>query len=313
MDANAVVISEPSRIELWELHLKEAGPEDIVVETAWSGISSGTERKLFDGSMPPFPGLAYPLVPGYEAVGYVAQTDEAETHSVGDLVFVPGAQCYKDASGLFGASASQLVTSAKRVFAVPSDMREQATLLSLAATAHHALALTKQRPPDLIIGHGVLGRLIARMSIAMGNPAPTVWEKDRHRREGALGYDVTEAKRDKRSDFNCIIDASGADSILNDAISRLAIGGQLVLAGFYNDRLSFDFVPAFVREANIQIAREFQPEDIKAALHLASEGKLKLADLITHRAHAEDARTAYDTAFRDSGCVKMILDWRLEA
>ncbi|MEO0495787.1 MAG: chlorophyll synthesis pathway protein BchC [Pseudomonadota bacterium] len=313
MDANAVVISEPSRIELWELHLKEAGPSDIVVETAWSGISSGTERKLFDGSMPPFPGLAYPLVPGYEAVGYVAQTDEAETHAVGDLVFVPGAQCYTDAQGLFGASASQLVTGADRVIAVPSDMREQATLLSLAATAHHALALTRDRPPELIVGHGVLGRLLARMSIAMGNPAPTVWENDRYRRSGGSGYEVTEAKRDSRSDFGCIMDASGADSILNEGISRLATGGQLVLAGFYNQQLSFDFVPAFVREAKIQVAREFQPEDIRAALNLVKEGKLMLADLITHRAHAEDARSAYDTAFRDSGCVKMILDWRLEA
>ncbi|MEM1365357.1 MAG: chlorophyll synthesis pathway protein BchC [Pseudomonadota bacterium] len=312
METNAVVISKPSRIELWELQLKEAGPKDIVVETAWSGISSGTERKLFDGSMPPFPGLAYPLVPGYEAVGYVAQTDEAETHAVGDLVFVPGANCYTDASGLFGASASQLVTGADRVIAVPADLREQATLLSLAATAHHALTVTN-RPPDLIIGHGVLGRLLARMCIAMGNPAPTVWENDRYRRNGGSGYEVTEAKRDSRSDFNCIIDASGADSILNDAISRLAMGGQLVLAGFYNEQLSFDFVPAFVREANIQIAREFQPSDIKAALTLVSAGKLKLTDLITHRAHAEDARSAYDTAFRDTGCVKMILDWRLEA
>jgi 3-hydroxyethyl bacteriochlorophyllide a dehydrogenase len=310
METNAVVITEPSRIELWELDLNEVKSNDVVVETAWTGISSGTERQLFDGSIPTFPGLGYPLVPGYEAVGFVAQADESGIHELGDMVFVPGAQCYKDAKGLFGATSSTLVTGAERVIAVPSELREQATLLSLAATAHHALSLARTSPPELIIGHGILGRLLARMTIAMGNPAPMVWEKNAHRRAGALAYEVSDCKQDKRSNFTSIIDASGDPEILDNAISRLASGGEVVLAGFYSEQLTFDFVPAFMREASIRIAREFTPEDIHAALKLVSSGKLDLKDLITHRAHAADARNAYDTAFRDGDCVKMILDWR---
>ena len=42
-------------------------------------------------------------------------------------------------------------------------------LLALAATAHHAVA---DHPPELIIGHGVLGRLLARITVALGHPAP---------------------------------------------------------------------------------------------------------------------------------------------
>ena len=42
--------------------------------------------------------------------------------------------------------------------------------------------------PDLIVGHGVLGRLLARLTIAAGCPAPTVWEIDPARMSGADGY-----------------------------------------------------------------------------------------------------------------------------
>ena len=34
------------------------------MDVEWSGISTGTERLLWSGRMPPFPGLGYPLVPG---------------------------------------------------------------------------------------------------------------------------------------------------------------------------------------------------------------------------------------------------------
>ena len=51
--------------------LDAPGPDDIVVEIAHTGISTGTEKLFWSGKMPPFPGMGYPLIPGYEAVGEV--------------------------------------------------------------------------------------------------------------------------------------------------------------------------------------------------------------------------------------------------
>ena len=45
--------------------------DDVVVDIEYSGISTGTERLLWTGRMPAFPGMGYPLVPGYESVGRV--------------------------------------------------------------------------------------------------------------------------------------------------------------------------------------------------------------------------------------------------
>ena len=65
----AVVLEEPKRVTLERLALDEPAADDVTVETLWSGVSAGTERLLFKGRMPAFPGMGYPLVPGYESVG----------------------------------------------------------------------------------------------------------------------------------------------------------------------------------------------------------------------------------------------------
>ena len=69
MQTVAVVMPQPGQAVLRTLDLEPAGAADVVVEVQWSGISAGTERLLWSGRMPDFPGMGYPLVPGYESVG----------------------------------------------------------------------------------------------------------------------------------------------------------------------------------------------------------------------------------------------------
>lgn len=309
MKTDAIVFRKPGDLGAETLALDAPGPRDVVVETLWSGISSGTERLLHDGTMPPFPGLGYPLVPGYESVGRVTREAAEGGPERGTLVFVPGARGYRDARGLFGATAATLVTDADKVVPLPGTMGESGTLLALAATAHHALALEGTRAPDLVIGHGVLGRLVARISTALGNPAPTVWEAAANRRDGGT-YPVMDGADDPRRDYTAILDASGDPAVLDTAIARLAKGGEIVLAGFYSQPLSFAFPPAFMREARFRVAAEFTRPDIDAVLALVAAGRLDLSGLVTHRAAPGRARGAYRTAFGDSDCLKMILDWR---
>ncbi len=304
MDALAVVLTGPEKLALSRLPLDAAGPEDVVVDIEWSGISTGTERLLYTGRMPPFPGMGYPLVPGYESVGRITAG-----RRIGERVFVPGARCFGDVRGLFGGAASRVVVPAARVTAFDERLGEHGVLLALAATARHALVLPGVALPDLIIGHGVLGRMLARLAVLSG-VRPVVWERNPTRAEGAEGYDVIDPATDDRRDYRAIYDVSGDASLLDALIGRLAPGGEVVLAGFYSDRLSFAFPPAFMREARIRIAAQWQPADLAAVAALAGSGELSLAGLITHREAAADAAQAYRTAFDDAACLKMILDWR---
>jgi bacteriochlorophyllide a dehydrogenase len=310
----AVVLEEPEHLRVSQLDLTPPGAADVVVDIDYSGISTGTERLLFNGRMPTFPGMGYPLVPGYESVGTVAEAGADSGHRVGDRVFVPGARCYGEVRGLFGGASSRVVVAGSRAVTIEAHPGEESVLLALAATAYHAVACGGKRehivPPDLIVGHGVLGRLLARLTVASGHAPPTVWELNAQRAGGAEGYAVLKPEDDPRRDYRAIYDVSGDTAILDQLVMRLAPGGEIVLAGFYSQPLSFAFAPAFMREATIRCAAEWQRPDLLATQQLIETGRLSLDGLITHRADASQAADAYRTAFGDAACLKMVLDWR---
>lgn len=307
LDATAVVLDGPERLSLAQLPLTYPDQGDVVVETAWSGISTGTERLLFTGRMPMFPGMGYPLVPGYEAVGWVVETDRSASLRAGEMVFVPGARCFGPVRSLFGGAASRLVVPAGRALSIDPALAQDGVLIALAATAYHAIS-DGTRAPDLIIGHGVLGRLLARIATLDGAP-PTVWERDPRRAEGADGYAVIHPDADPRTDYRAIYDVSGDSDLLDTLIGRLAPGGEIVLAGFYPQRLSFTFPPAFMREARIRVAAQWRDADLIAVRAQVETGRLSLSGLVTHDSPAGNAPAAYRTAFSDSACLKMVLDW----
>ncbi|HEV2541959.1 MAG TPA: chlorophyll synthesis pathway protein BchC [Methylobacterium sp.] len=309
MEALAVVLERPEHLALNRLALTPAVEGDAVIAVSWSGISTGTERLLWSGRMPPFPGMGYPLVPGYESVGTVIETVAGSGLRVGQTVFVPGARCFGEVNGLFGGAASQLIAPASRLVPVDAALGDRACLIALAATAYHALSGIVPGERSLIVGHGVLGRLLARLTLLAGGE-PVVWERETLRAEGSFGYSVLAPEDDPARDYSTITDVSGDSSGLDTLIGRLAPGGEIVLAGFYEAPLAFAFPPAFLREARIRVSAEWRPGDLAAVRALIEAGRLSLDGLITHRVPALDAGEAYRTAFADPACLKMILDWR---
>jgi 3-hydroxyethyl bacteriochlorophyllide a dehydrogenase len=307
MQALAVLLEGPERVALQSLELNPPAAGDVVVEIAWSGISTGTEKLLFTGRMPHFPGMGYPLVPGYESIGRIVDAGSASTDRIGEWVFVPGANCYAGARGLFGGTARRVVLPSARALVIPERLGADGVLCALTATALHAI--NGGAPPDLIIGHGVLGRLLARLTIAIGAPAPTVWEINDSRRAGAQGYEVLSPEQDERRDYRSICDASGDADLIDELVMRLAKGGEITLAGFYSERINFAFPPAFMKEARFRVAAEWQPKDIAQTIALIDAGALDLGGLITDHSPASRACEAYPQAFSDPDCLKMVLDW----
>ncbi|MEL6956080.1 MAG: chlorophyll synthesis pathway protein BchC [Pseudomonadota bacterium] len=303
MRARAVVFKGDGETHLQTLDLTRPQAGEVVVDVAWSGISTGTERMLWSGEMPPFPGMGYPLVPGYESVGRIVWAPD-QPQLEGQMAFVPGASCYENASGLFGASASRLVVKSERLAMLGEGARPEHTLLALAATAHHAVS--RAQAPDLVVGNGVLGRLIARITEAVTGQRPAIWETDPTRRTGT---DAIDPAKDTRTDYHAPCDVSGSAEALDQIIARSAKGAQVVLAGFYKDRPSFAFPPAFMKEVSLHVAAEWRPENLTAAVSMVRDGALSLDGLITHTTTPKDVPSAYATAFEDSACLKMIIDW----
>jgi 3-hydroxyethyl bacteriochlorophyllide a dehydrogenase len=314
MKAKAIVFEAPHSLSVRELELAPMGPRDLEITVAFSGISTGTERLLWEGSMPPFPGLSYPLVPGYETVGTIAKMGaEVPGWAVGDSVFLPGSYAFQGVQNIFGGSGERLVVPHERAVKLDPALGAKGVLLALASTAHHVFTVGRDNLPlaypDLIIGHGIMGRLLARMVIAAGKPAPVVWETQAIRQKGALGYEVIHPDQDVRKDYRCICDVSGDSGILNRVIPKMAAGGEVVLAGFYKQDLSFAYAPAFMREASIRVAAQWKKRDLDAVVAMFHDGSLPLEGLITHTEKAEHAQRAYEIAFGDPECLKMIVEW----
>lgn len=307
MEALAIVINNPRDASLRSLEIDAPQAQDAIIDVDYTGISTGTERLIWSGEMPPFPGMGYPLVPGYEATGTVLEAPDASTLKPGDAVFVPGAKCYGSIHGLFGAASSKIVTPANRLIKLPDALGPEGVLIALAATAHHAMSIGGL--PDLIIGHGVLGRLMARLTVALGGK-PTVWEQDGNRLDAGGQYAVCRAADDPRQDYQIVIDASGDPDIIDAAAQHMAKGSLFVLAGFYHKKVSFTFPPVFMRQMTLRVAAEWVPEDLKAVVGLLHEHPNLLSGIVTHQSSAEQGPDAYRQALEDPTCLKMVLDWR---
>ena len=181
METIAVVLKQPEQIELNRLALTPPTPDDVVVDVDWSGVSTGTERLLWSGRMPPFPGMGYPLVPGYESVGQYRRswTRDSGLHPGGPAGIRAGRQMLRRSTWpvrrlrIAACRFSQTGGAARSAYRRAGDPAG-----ALAATAYHAIAARGAVAPDCIVGHGVLGRLLARISIAVRNEPPVVWEKN---------------------------------------------------------------------------------------------------------------------------------------
>jgi bacteriochlorophyllide a dehydrogenase len=129
MDTTAVVFDSPGQLALRTLPLVLPDEPHAIVDVAFSGISTGTERLLWTGDMPGFPGMGYPLVPGYETVARVATSPKGSGLSEGDLVFVPGANCYGAVRGLFGGAAKRIAIQPQKLVKLHEALGENGTLM----------------------------------------------------------------------------------------------------------------------------------------------------------------------------------------
>ena len=197
----AVVLEQPERIALARLAIDAPAARDVVVETDWSGVSTGTERLLSTGRMPPFPGMGYPLVPGYENVGTVIEAGpDARVRSrrtrfrARRPLLRRGARIVRRrrlASGRAGARASYpfRLRSARRAccsrWPRPPSTRSTAPELDGADL--------DRRPRRARPAAGAPGRCSAAAT------PPVVWERNPRARDGAVGYEVVAPDDDPRA------------------------------------------------------------------------------------------------------------------
>jgi 3-hydroxyethyl bacteriochlorophyllide a dehydrogenase len=164
----------------------------------------------------------------------------------------------------------------------------------------------------LILGQGIVGQLAARFAKACG---ATVHVTDKA--AARLRYAVADAilpadppppGPPSPGAYDVLIDATGKMDAIAPRLMSVKQGGRVVLLGYY-ERIDLPYMPAFLRELTFAVSKEWAPGDLARARDAIASGMVDVSNLITHRLPADEAPRAFEMAFNDPECLKMVLVW----
>src|SRR5215467_808723 len=228
--AHALFHTAPRRVEIRELPTPRPAAGEVVVNTVCSGISSGTERLVYRGEVPPDLALddtigtlggafSYPFAYGYACVGEVEESGQA--------VFA-----FRPHQDVFAARASDLIP-------LPAIDPASATLFPLVETALQVTldAGTGYRDRVVVLGGGVLGLLTALLLQRSGQ-RPLLAEPQAWRRVMASSLGVATAAPGElaKEEVPLVIDASGNPEAPAMALNMLAHEGTLLVASWFGTK-----------------------------------------------------------------------------
>ncbi|HEY3688596.1 MAG TPA: alcohol dehydrogenase catalytic domain-containing protein [Streptosporangiaceae bacterium] len=302
----------------------------------------GTDAHYLNGMALP-PGVAYPVVPGHEVAGTVAEIAPADAVragvAVGDLVMphliIPCGTCEACASGREqlcptapilgihepGGLADELLWPVDRLVpATGIDPVAAAVLPDAVATAHHALTTADVPRGGLlcVYGAGGVGTAVLMLARALDpgvRLAAVVRGAATARRVGALGVSAFAGAtaRDVRAavgSADAVIDFTGSPDTPSEAVKVLRPGGRLVAGSVAPGDLGLGrLLPFVTREVTVSGTYTSTIDDLRRVAGLVRDGHLDVSGLVSHRLPLDRAAEAFDLlARRPDGLVRVVVE-----
>jgi len=251
----------------FELNRREVGPHDVLIEIAYCGVCHTDIHQVRNE----WGGSNFPMVPGHEIVGIVAQVGAqvkgfkaGDTAGVGCLVNscrtcsscahnleqfceVGAAFTYNGTemdrtTPTYGGYSSRIVVDEAFVLRVSPklDLAGAAPLLCAGITTYSPLRHWKVKKGDQVgvVGLGGLGHMAVKLAAAMGAEVTmlsTSPAKEADARKlGATGFGLTRDEdtfKRLAGHFNLIIDTISAPHDYNQYLGMLGLEGAMVLLG----------------------------------------------------------------------------------
>lgn len=321
MKSKAIVFSGVRQVSLSEVTLKPLSSTDVLVETYWSSISTGTEKMAYNGLIPS-PPFIYPFIPGYETVGKIIEAGEHVNQSlIGKFAYIAGSFGYTDVNAAFGGASQYIVCPVDSITVLDSIANPQCGIaLPLGATALHIVDLAKVKDSKvLVLGQGAVGILATELARHMGAKLVAATEPHQNRLELSSAHlkvnpdseDVSAALAGH--EFDVLIDSTGIMSAIDTGLRFLKFHGVVIFGGYYQ-RMNIDYSQAFQKELSFIAARQWAHGDLERVRDLIAGKKLNAEKIFTHQCQVDENITSiYLQAFSDPDCLKMILHWKPEA
>ncbi len=229
--------------------------------------------------------------------------------------------------GLFpedGALRERMNVSARNCFPIPDSISDEAgPLLETLGIAIHAIDLSRIRVASTVavIGAGPVGLLITQLAALAGASQVFAfdkldWRVQKARNWGAThAYDVGDCNpvdvlRDLTGGrgVDVAIEAAWSDHTVQQAAEMARYGGRLVLVGIASDdKIALQHSVARRKGLTIIMSRRMK-HTYPRAIQLASSGKVKLDELVSHQYDLSRTAEAYaNNAAYERGINKVIL------
>jgi len=345
--ARIISFKRPFDAQVVEVPMPEITEDSIIVETVMTGISLGTEMKLYRGiSIDKCKEVWFPMVPGYESVGEVTYVgprakvqEQGYVPKVGDRVMSNEIRYFPDHCSAWGGQTGLAIKNSKTagliddLAKIPDNVSyEQAVCSYLPSVALKGMRRLKPKDGEtiLVTGCGQVG--LAAMQLAKIFAKCTVIALDnqavRAKRAkpfadhviDASACDPIKAVRELTNGrgVDAIDECSGNPAIVDTLKFYLRSGGwnqgeepgRIHLQGDYPKPIMLSsYNDWFTTNANISMTCALAPGDKTDILRFVSEGKFKCAWDAPKR--VEDAPALYKEIDRNYfDTLKPILLWR---
>lgn len=315
MNAKALITHEGPTFAYEDVILPDPGPDQLVVQTRYSGVSIGTEFSAITKKLDYGP---YPLCTGYQAVGIVEHVGKDVTgFNVNDRVYyrfnphITLASDGQEVSARQGSHTSAAIvdTQGSRAFVahLPDGIDEEAaSSFVMPAVGLNGVDMANPRMGDIVAVHGCglvgLG-VIAACSHRGCEVIAIDLEKDRLDIAQKLGADHLIQSTDPSEAVHniapegadVVFECTGIPSCIDPAIALCRRQGTFILQGNYGRApLSYNFLqPHGKRLTMYYPCNDGEAPCRRAVIKNMATGVLPWHHTITHRTTSQNAPDLY--------------------
>jgi 2-desacetyl-2-hydroxyethyl bacteriochlorophyllide A dehydrogenase len=343
----AIVFTAPGQVEVSEFTLSPCGPQEIVVRTLYTLVSTGTELRILAGHY----GAAenYPLIPGYSVVGEVIEVgQDASGFRVGDLVSGRNPVAIAGVNSQWGGQASHHLystTGEQRPVLLPQGANPlDYVITEIAAISFRGVEAAAPQKGDsaVVIGQGLIGAFSAAWLVARGCRVAVVDVEERRLelalKRGAFAavnirLDDAEARLKQllNGGADIVVESSGTSAgvMLSYGLTRKKpqnysneytvepIGfyhgdwPRLVMQANYLEPVSIDPFN-FINGEGVTILapKDRGVEDRHKTIEAIRRGEIRASDFIDRIAHVSEAPEAYGRLRDDKNSnFSLVFDW----
>jgi len=305
MSNSAAVMTEPGHIEVQEVAYPEPGEREVVVAVEAVGVCGSDTAYYRVGYIGDYK-VDGPIVLGHEAAGRVQEVGPRVTRvKPGDRVAIepgrPCRDCRECMAGRYhlcpdmvflatppydGALVQYLAMDERNLFVIPDSMSfEEGALLEPLSVGIWACKRAGLAPGDevLVTGAGPVGILAAQTARALGGRNVTVVDVSDFRLGLAeeLGFATEHSDAPGESEFDVLLECSGAEGVLAPALHRLRTNGRAALVGLAKHPVELPLAQLNPKELTISLVNRYA-HTWPIAIDLVASGRVDVEPLVTH-------------------------------